>query len=329
MSIPPVYLTRGSEHINNERDKWYKSMETTDKKEEFKENESKTQQRTDKKLKFYKKLSMYLGVILGLGVLGECGGCMGIGGRWGRYNDATQGYVERIDEAITDAVREKEVVDGMKVGETRTHGLDSIGIFVKDGKYGYYNLNTDKVTIPATYTHAWFFSEGLAAVERDGKIGFVDMSGKVVIPLQFIYRTNASSGIAFCNKRCVMANGNGQVGVIDPKGAWVVEPVYDEVTLTESCIYVATSSTRFQLNHDGEVMQKDMIVRVEPLKCAEDSTGYYVYYVREGKNGSRCGVMDATGLRLTEPVYSRIEALGQDLFGCYLLDDVTMEVKHF
>lgn len=304
-------------------------METMDKEKELKEKEGKTNQSTDKKLKLYKKLSMYLGVILGLGVLGECGGCMGRGGRWGTYNNATQDYAERIDEAIADAVREKEVVDGMKVGETRKHGLDSIGIFVKDGKCGFYNLNTNKVTIPATYTHAWFFSEGLAAVEREGKIGFIDMKGKVVIPLQYVYRTNVSSEIAFRYGYCVMANGNGQVGVIDQNGKWVVKPIYDEVSLTESYFYATTSSTRLQLNHNGEVMQRDMIVKVEPLKCAEDSTGYSVYYVHEGENGNRCGVMDATGYRLTEPVYNRIEALGQDLFGCYLLDGVTMEVKHF
>ena len=76
-------------------------------------------------------------------------------------------------------------------------------------------------------------------------------------------------------------------------------------------------------------MQKDMIVKVKSLKCVDDSTGYYVYYVSEGGNNNRCGLMDATGHRLTEPVYSRVEALGQKLFGFYFLDGVTMEVKHF
>ena len=276
-----------------------------------------------------KKLSKILGALLVVFLLCEITGCLRIGRRWGVYSDVNQGYAERIDEAIADAVREKEVVDGMKVDETRTHGLDSIGIFVKDGMCGFYNLNTNKVTIPATYTHAWFFSEGLAAVEREGKIGFIDMKGKVVIPLQYVYRTNVSSEIAFRYGYCVMANGNGQVGVIDQNGKWVVKPIYDEVSLTESYFYATTSSTRLQLNHNGEVMQRDMIVKVEPLKCAEDSTGYYVYYVGEGENGNRCGVMDVTGHRLTEPVYSRIVALGQELFGCYLLDGVTMEVRHF
>ena len=251
-----------------------------------------------------------------------------------RYNE--------IDRRITDVMRDKEKVDGMKVEGTFKHGMDSIGIFKKDGKRGFYSLNTDKVLVPATYTHACFFSEGLAAVEKDGKIGFINMKGALVIPYQFVHRTNDRPDIVFKDGRCVMANGNGQMGVIDRKGEWVVKPQYEKVDLTESGIFATTSNSKLLLSNKGEIIQDDLIVKVEPLTCnvqlkEKDAEGrwrlqdvemrmdYYVYYTFAYNN--RCGLMDKDGNRLTEPVYSKIEALNEHLFSFYLLDGETQFVK--
>ena len=291
---------------------------------------------TEKKMKFYKVLSLVLGILLCLVLMNQCvGSCA-------RHNINYTARTNEIDRRITDVMREKEVVDGMKVDGTWKHGMDSIGIFEKEGKRGFYNLNTNKVLVPATYTHAWFFSEGLAAVEKDGKIGFINMKGAVVIPHQFVHRTNDHPNIAFEDGRCVMANGNGQMGVIDRKGEWVVKPQYDKVDLTESGIFGTTSNSKLLLSKKGEVIQNDLIVKVEPLKCniqlkEKDSDGrwrlqdvemkmdYYVYYTFA--NSDRCGLMDKDGNRLTEPVYSKIEALNEHLFSFYLLDGETQLVK--
>ena len=290
----------------------------------------------EKKMKFYKVLSLVLGILLCLVLMNQCvESCA-------RHNINYTARTNEIDRRITDVMREKEVVDGMKVDGTWKHGMDSIGIFEKEGKRGFYNLNTNKVLVPATYTHAWFFSEGLAAVEKDGKIGFINMKGAVVIPHQFVHRTNDHPNIAFEDGRCVMANGNGQMGVIDRKGEWVVKPQYDKVDLTESGIFGTTSNSKLLLSKKGEVIQNDLIVKVEPLKCniqlkEKDSDGrwrlqdvemkmdYYVYYTFA--NSDRCGLMDKDGNRLTEPVYSKIEALNEHLFSFYLLDGETQLVK--
>ena len=196
--------------------------------------------------------------------------------------------------------------------------------------------------VDALYTHVWFFSEGLAAVEKDGKIGFVNMKGKLVIPHKFIHRTNDHPDIAFSNGMCVIANGNGQLGVIDRKGEWIVKPVYEEVKLTDSGIIASTSNSKSLLNNKGEILQKDLIVKVEPLNCnvqlkekgadgnwkvqdVELKMDYYVYYTNA--QGDRCGLMDKDGDRLTEPIYSKIEALNEHLFSFYLLDGETQIVK--
>ena len=174
------------------------------------------------------------------------------------------------------------------------------------------------------------------------KIGFINMKGALVIPYQFVHRTNDRPDIVFKDGRCVMANGNGQMGVIGRKGEWVVKPQYEKVDLTESGIFATAAHSKLLLSNKGEVIQEDLIVKVEPIMCTiqlkeKDGGGnlkvqdvemrmdYYVYYTYA--NGDRCGLMDKDGNRITEPVYSKIEALNEHLFSFYLLDGETQLVK--
>lgn len=51
-------------------------------------------------------------------------------------------------------------------------------------KWGFMD-KTGKEVVPLIYSNAYNFSEGLAAVEQNEKWGFVDKTGKVVIPLKY------------------------------------------------------------------------------------------------------------------------------------------------
>ena len=53
-----------------------------------------------------------------------------------------------------------------------------------DGKFGYIDKNGELV-IPAKYSRAWKFSEGLGKVLLYNKFGFIDKDGTVVILPQF------------------------------------------------------------------------------------------------------------------------------------------------
>lgn len=79
------------------------------------------------------------------------------------------------------------------------------------------------------YDHIDAFSEGLAAVHRDGKWGYINLKGEEVIPCQFsdVYRVGQfSEGVA-----CVVDNRNKadsalwnkRIGFINKKGEWVLE----------------------------------------------------------------------------------------------------------
>ena len=151
------------------------------------------QKPVEKNMKLYLVCSFVAGLLLAFIITNLIVGC----GDQREANNTVR--YTNIDKAINDAMREKEKVDGMKVDETWKHGLDSIGIFEKDGKRGFYNLNTDKVLVAASYTHAWFFSEGLAAVQRNGMIGFIDRFGNVTIDFKFPYHGNPLSEFIFKN----------------------------------------------------------------------------------------------------------------------------------
>ena len=50
---------------------------------------------------------------------------------------------------------------------------------------GYLNVVTGEIDIKAEYDYAWLFPEGVAAVVKDNKIGFIDKENNVVIPFQY------------------------------------------------------------------------------------------------------------------------------------------------
>ena len=65
----------------------------------------------------------------------------------------------------------------------------------QDGKWGYINTSGELV-IPLQFELARPFSEGLAAVKQDGKWGFIDQTGKVMISPQYDYVLNFQDGLA-------------------------------------------------------------------------------------------------------------------------------------
>lgn len=106
---------------------------------------------------------------------------------------------------------------------------DSLTVYSRDGKRGFLNVNTGEVVIPEQYSRAWVFSEGLAAVEIDGKIGFIDSDNRTVLPFvyDYSYRNGMPIDYLFRNGYCTMTDARGACGLIDKSGKWVIDPVYD------------------------------------------------------------------------------------------------------
>jgi hypothetical protein len=71
----------------------------------------------------------------------------------------------------------------------------------QNGKMGYID-RSGKMVIPPQFQDAGLFQEGRARVQIDFKWGFIDETGKVVIPPQFETAQNFSEGLA-----CVWTGG--------------------------------------------------------------------------------------------------------------------------
>lgn len=110
-----------------------------------------------------------------------------------------------------------------------SHDKDSLAVFARNGKRGYINRFTGAIAVPESYTRAWVFSEGLAAVEKNGELMFIDHSGKVVIDKDFQVHFDDPK-YAFKNGYCMIKNPvNGKMGLIDRTGRWVLNAEYDNL----------------------------------------------------------------------------------------------------
>jgi hypothetical protein len=106
---------------------------------------------------------------------------------------------------------------------------------VCDGKFGmcrYVDRTTRQEIIPARFENAGPFSEGLAAVRVDGRYGYVDGRGEIVIEPKFDFAGAFYQGLA----EVVVGRG---AGVIDRTGTIVVPPRFQRaVPWTKDVIVV-------------------------------------------------------------------------------------------
>ena len=119
----------------------------------------------------------------------------------------------------------------------------------QNGKWGFID-NTGKVVIPLNYDWTWSFSEGLAAVERNGKWGFIDNTGKVVVPLNYDDAGSFSEGLALVSR-------NGKYGFVDKTGKVVIPLKYDKADSFSFYNGVAgvldrSTGEAFYINRQGE-----------------------------------------------------------------------------
>lgn len=126
------------------------------------------------------------------------------------------------------------VLKAKKDSESKLYGYENVGEkyywwaeahHMGDGKEQLnLGLETQWVISPQ-YTHAAKeFTEGLAAVEINGKVGFIDRLNHIIIPPTFEPMDNLKGfryGLAAVKK-------DGKFGFIDKSGKFVIDPVYDD-----------------------------------------------------------------------------------------------------
>lgn len=116
---------------------------------------------------------------------------------------------------------------------------DSLAVFFKGKLRGYLNRFTGKEVIPPQYTRAWVFSEGMAAVEENGQLKFINHKGDIVISKGFEVSGKDQDGYLFHNGYCFIRDKmNGKIGVVDTLGNWIIEPQFDYIEKYGDYIHV-------------------------------------------------------------------------------------------
>ena len=106
---------------------------------------------------------------------------------------------------------------------------DSIAFFSDGEKRGYFHMRDGRLVVKPIYEHAWIFSDGLAAVEVNRRIKFIDTTGTIVIDKGFAYDAY-DDGYVFHQGHCAVNDSTGKhMGLIDRNGDWVLPPVYSSI----------------------------------------------------------------------------------------------------
>ena len=101
---------------------------------------------------------------------------------------------------------------------------EGLALVVKNEKIGFIDKTGNfAIQLPSNLNYYTGFTDGLACVKIDGKFGFIDKSGKIVIRPQFESEAFFSDGLAYVER-------DGKEGYIDKSGNWVwskEKEVYD------------------------------------------------------------------------------------------------------
>lgn len=154
----------------------------------------------------------------------------------------------------------KKVLRGIQWIAT-PNGKDSLVCFCNGDKRGYFNKKDGTVAIEPKYGHAWIFSDGIACVEEDGYIKFIDGTGKVVIDKRMPY-IPYMEGYFFHEGYCVVVDEeSGKHGLMDKTGKLVLPMEYRS-------IYLMNGLWTLSKGGEFEVLDKDLNVVLPMMECS-------------------------------------------------------------
>jgi hypothetical protein len=138
------------------------------------------------------------------------------------FPDFSNGYhcpQAYIDENLK--VLYKESKDPL-ISERIFEYKNGLGKIRYSGKFGFID-HTGKVVIPDTFDKAEDFNEGLAQVQVKGKWGYINTKGQIVIEPKYKTSHRFSCGLA-------AFDDNGKHGYINQEGKIIIPAIYDRVS---------------------------------------------------------------------------------------------------
>lgn len=237
---------------------------------------------------------------------------------------------------------------------------DSLAVFARNGKRGFFDKVRGEVAIAADYDAAWCFNDGVAAVCKGDSVFFIDHSGNPVNGCRYLRkegRSYAYHGDLFAFDR------NGLYGLVDRTGLEVLPAEYESLTPMAHRMWVMRAGGQSGVaGADGNIVlpceYRDVSVYPDDgivVTLDDYSMKRYGYagdliddfvvgsvetleYVSDefDDNGERrmapatlhryyadgrYGLISRQGKPLTPPLYTAICAVGRDVYECQLTDE--------
>ncbi len=180
-----------------------------------------------------------------------------------------------------------------------THGWDPEGIveYVQNhGKWGFID-STGKEIVPLKYDYAESFCNGLALVSINYKTGFINSTGKEAVPLKYDY-----AGKCFYNGLAKVKIFD-KWGYINADGREVIPLIFYEASdFDEGLAYVNLNGRFGYIDTAGHTTGKKFFHLIY-----EDNEGTTKYFFSEGlaavKQNGKWGYIDKTGKEIIPFIY--------------------------
>lgn len=121
-----------------------------------------------------------------------------------------------------------------------------------NGKWGYID-KSGTIVITPQWNEAESFSEGLARVSVDGKYGYINSNGEYVIKPQFDFAGDFSEGMA-------PVSIGDMYGYINNKGKYLINPQFEEAySFSNGLASVRIGNNFGCINKEGEIYHQSTI----------------------------------------------------------------------
>ena len=173
--------------------------------------------------------------------------------------------------------------------------------FIFGGKVGYID-KTGREVIPLKYDKpligGGFFVEGLCRILVDDKNGFIDKSGELVIPARFHSANDFSEGLSAAQE-----NEYGKYGYLDKSGDWAIPAQYDRAdNFNNGLAIVSKDDAYYAIDKQGNIK---VTFEAKPLGGVLVKMQFVENRIRALKD-DKYGYMDETGKIVVEPKYTEV-----------------------
>ena len=206
------------------------------------------------------------------------------------------------------------------------------------GEYGYIDTEGNPITA-CEFENAYSFYDGLAAVQKNGKWGFIDRSGKTVLPYTWNKVGDFNEGFAWVFAGTLRSSGFpdvGKYGYVDSTGTLIIPCLWDNASrFSQGLAAVSQNGLYGYIDTSGEVVipcqwdwagnfndgislvRKDGLYGIIDTEGALISPCQWMYALPledgfsrvrlEGYLSGLCGILDASGTLIIPCEYDAIE----------------------